>query len=112
MSRTGIIHNPHVPLKGLTLRANLRPFRKDCATVGQEDFKVTDRRHRGESSSDASSSRVNVPVDHRSESPGSDIGQADLGSLFMVHSQDEAQRGKSEALVRAATSQLSPVDLF
>jgi len=30
----------------------------------------------------------------------------------MVHSQDEAQRGKSEALVRAATSQLSPVDLF
>src|SRR5262245_9493780 len=30
----------------------------------------------------------------------------------MTQSRDEAQRGKSEALVRAATSQLSPVDLF
>lgn len=84
MSRTGIIHNPHTPLKGLTLRANLRPFRKGCTTVSQEDFKVTDRRHRGEPSSDASSSRANVPVDHRSERSGSDVGQADLGSLFMM----------------------------
>jgi len=30
----------------------------------------------------------------------------------MADSRDEAQRGKSEALVRAASSQLSPVDLF
>jgi len=30
----------------------------------------------------------------------------------MEHSPDEARRGKSEALVRAASSQLSPVDLF
>jgi MerR family transcriptional regulator/heat shock protein HspR len=30
----------------------------------------------------------------------------------MAQSRDDAQRGRSEALVRAATSQLSPVDLF
>jgi hypothetical protein len=30
----------------------------------------------------------------------------------MAGSRDEAQRSKSEALVRAATGQLSPVDLF
>ena len=30
----------------------------------------------------------------------------------MADSRDEARRGKSEALVRAASSQLSPVDLF
>jgi MerR family transcriptional regulator, heat shock protein HspR len=30
----------------------------------------------------------------------------------MANSRDETQRGKSEALVRAASSQLSPVDLF
>jgi MerR family transcriptional regulator/heat shock protein HspR len=30
----------------------------------------------------------------------------------MTSTRDEAQRGKSEALVRAASSQLSPVDLF
>jgi MerR family transcriptional regulator/heat shock protein HspR len=30
----------------------------------------------------------------------------------MTEMRDEAQRGKSEALVRAASSQLSPVDLF
>jgi hypothetical protein len=30
----------------------------------------------------------------------------------MANSRDETHRGKSEALVRAASSQLSPVDLF
>jgi hypothetical protein len=30
----------------------------------------------------------------------------------MAESRDEARRGKGEALVRAASSQLSPVDLF
>jgi len=30
----------------------------------------------------------------------------------MAGSGDEAQRGRSEALVRAASSQLSPLDLF
>jgi len=30
----------------------------------------------------------------------------------MTQSRDDAQRGRSEALVRAAASQLSPVDLF
>jgi MerR family transcriptional regulator/heat shock protein HspR len=30
----------------------------------------------------------------------------------MANARDEAQRGKSEALVRAASSQLSPVELF
>ena len=34
------------------------------------------------------------------------------GRSDMAQSRDDAERGKSEALVRAATSQLSPVDLF
>lgn len=52
--------------------------------MSQEDFKVTDRRHRGETSSDASSSRASAPADHDSESSGSGAGRTDLASLLMM----------------------------
>ena len=59
-----------------------RPFRTDRTTVSDEEtFKVTDRRHRGESSA---GSPPGTPGGHSAETSGSTAGRSDLGGLFMM----------------------------
>ena len=49
----------------------------------EEPFKVTDRRHRVESSAE-SPAGVGTPAGRRAEAAGSGAGRSDLGGLFMM----------------------------
>ncbi|HEX7217365.1 MAG TPA: DUF1844 domain-containing protein [Methylomirabilota bacterium] len=70
-------------MKGLTLHASLPSFRR-LATVSEEEaFKVTDRRHRVESSAE-SSTAAGTPAGRGADTAGSGARRSDLGGLFMM----------------------------